>query len=288
MSEADWAESREHIADALRAGWKVLAADGSAVDAVQATVMVLEDSPHFNAGHGAALTEASTHELDASIMDGATLAAGAVAGVRRIRNPVAAARAIMESGRAVLLIGEAAEAFAAARGATMVEPSYFTTSAASTRWRACRRGRRPARSPRPPRPRSTAPSARSPATGAAISPPPPRPAASTTSPWAVSATARSSGRGPTRRTASAPSPARGRARSSSASRRRMSSPPASASAGRPAGGEPRSRRQRARQLRHRRGHDLPRRRGRALRALQHARDVSRLDRHDRRDDGRHA
>ncbi len=127
MSEADWAESREHIADALRAGWKVLAADGSAVDAVQATVMVLEDSPHFNAGHGAALTEASTHELDASIMDGATLAAGAVAGVRRIRNPVAAARAIMESGRAVLLIGEAAEAFAAARGATMVEPSYFTT-----------------------------------------------------------------------------------------------------------------------------------------------------------------
>ncbi len=127
MSEADWAESREHIAQALRAGWKVLAADGSAVDAVQATVMVLEDSPHFNAGHGAALTEASTHELDASIMDGSTLAAGAVAGVRRIRNPVAAARTIMDSGRAVLLIGDAAEAFVAARGATMVEPGYFTT-----------------------------------------------------------------------------------------------------------------------------------------------------------------
>ncbi len=127
MSEADWAESREHIAQALRAGWKVLAADGSAVDAVQATVMVLEDSPHFNAGHGAALTEASTHELDASIMDGATLAAGAVAGVRRIRNPIAAARSIMDSGRAVLLIGDAAEEFVKARGATMVEPSYFTT-----------------------------------------------------------------------------------------------------------------------------------------------------------------
>ncbi len=127
MPEADWAESREHIAQALRAGWKVLAADGSAVDAVQATVTVLEDSPHFNAGHGAALTEASTHELDASIMDGATLAAGAVAGVRRIRNPVAAARTIMDSGRAVLLIGDAAEAFVAARGAVMVEPGYFTT-----------------------------------------------------------------------------------------------------------------------------------------------------------------
>lgn len=127
MSEADWAESREHIAQALRAGWKVLDADGSAVDAVQATVMVLEDSPHFNAGHGAALTEASTHELDASIMDGSKLAAGAVAGVRRIRNPIAAARTIMESERAVLLIGDAAEAFVAERGAAMVEPSYFTT-----------------------------------------------------------------------------------------------------------------------------------------------------------------
>ena len=127
MSEAEWAESREHIAQALRAGWQVLAAGGSAVDAVQATVTVLEDSPHFNAGHGAALTEASTHELDASIMNGATLAAGAVAGVRRIRNPIAAARAIMDSGRAVLLIGDAAEAFVEKLGATMVEPSYFTT-----------------------------------------------------------------------------------------------------------------------------------------------------------------
>jgi len=127
MSEAEWAEARDHIAAALRAGWSVLRADGSAVDAVQATVEVLEDSPHFNAGHGAALTEASTHELDASIMDGSTLAAGAVAGVRRIRNPVGAARAVMASGRAVLLIGEAAEEFAARSGLAMVEPSYFTT-----------------------------------------------------------------------------------------------------------------------------------------------------------------
>lgn len=127
QTEAEWAEARAHIAEALQAGWRLLAAGGSAVDAVQATVMRLEDSPHFNAGHGAALTETSTHELDASIMDGSTLAAGAVAGVTRVRNPVAAARAVMDGGRAVLLIGGAADAYSAAEGLAMVEPSYFTT-----------------------------------------------------------------------------------------------------------------------------------------------------------------
>jgi L-asparaginase / beta-aspartyl-peptidase len=127
LTEPEWAEARSHIADALRAGWRILASGGSAVDAVQATVTVMEDSPHFNAGHGAALTEDATHELDASIMDGRTLAAGAVAGVRRVRNPVAAARAVMDGGKAVLLIGEAADAFAANQGLAMVAPSYFTT-----------------------------------------------------------------------------------------------------------------------------------------------------------------
>ena len=95
QSEADWAEARQHIAQALRAGWRLLQAGGSAVDAVQAAVVVMEDSPHFNAGHGAALTETSQHELDASIMDGATLAAGAVCLVRRTRNPVLAARKVL-------------------------------------------------------------------------------------------------------------------------------------------------------------------------------------------------
>jgi beta-aspartyl-peptidase (threonine type) len=127
MSEADWAESRQHIADALRAGWALLSKGGSAVDAVQATVVVLEDSPHFNAGYGAALTSASTHELDASIMDGATLAAGAVAGITRVRNPVKAARALMESGVAVMMGGAAADLFAKTRGLEMVDPAYFTT-----------------------------------------------------------------------------------------------------------------------------------------------------------------
>ncbi|MBC7376972.1 MAG: isoaspartyl peptidase/L-asparaginase [Burkholderiaceae bacterium] len=127
QSDADWAESREHMAQALRAGWKILSAGGSALDAVQATVMVLEDSPHFNAGHGAALTARAEHELDASIMDGSNLAAGAVCMVRRVRNPVTAARAVLDGGSAVLLAGDAADEFAATVGLAMVEPSYFTT-----------------------------------------------------------------------------------------------------------------------------------------------------------------
>ncbi|MBY0612811.1 MAG: isoaspartyl peptidase/L-asparaginase [Beijerinckiaceae bacterium] len=127
LSEAEWQESREHIAAALRAGWAVLNAGGSAVEAVEATIIALEDSPHFNAGHGAALTEASQHELDASIMDGTTLEAGAICSVRRIRNPIKAARAVMNSGRAVLLCGAAADVFAEREGLAMVEQDYFRT-----------------------------------------------------------------------------------------------------------------------------------------------------------------
>ncbi len=127
QSDAVWEESRAHLADALRAGWRLLREGGSALDAVQATVVVMEDSPHFNAGHGAALTEAAEHELDASIMDGATLAAGAVCLLRRVRNPICAARAVLDSGLAVLLAGAAADAFAARAGLAMVEPAYFTT-----------------------------------------------------------------------------------------------------------------------------------------------------------------
>ncbi len=127
QSEADWAESRHDLARALRAGWSILRSGGSALDAVQATVVVMEDSPHFNAGHGAALTSRGEHELDASIMDGASLAAGAVCMVRRVRNPVKAARALLDGGAALLLAGDAADAFAAAAGLEMVEPSYFTT-----------------------------------------------------------------------------------------------------------------------------------------------------------------
>ena len=127
QSADDWAESRQHMADALRAGWHILRLGGSALDAVQATVVVLEDSPHFNAGHGAALTESAEHELDASIMDGATLAAGAICTVRRTRNPVKLARAVLDSGRLVMLGGVAADRFAELQGLEMVPNTWFTT-----------------------------------------------------------------------------------------------------------------------------------------------------------------
>ena len=100
LPEAEWADARDVLAAALRAGWSVLSGGGRSLDAVEAAIVVLEDSPHFNAGHGAALNAEGEHELDASIMDGAGLAAGAVIGVRRVRNPVRAARAVLETGLA--------------------------------------------------------------------------------------------------------------------------------------------------------------------------------------------
>ena len=123
----EWAEARRHIADALSAGWTILARGGAAVDAVEATVVVLEDSRHFNAGHGAALNTDAEHELDAAIMDGAALRAGAVCAAGHIRNPIKAARKLMEAGGSLLLTGPAADAFARAAGLDIVEQSYFTT-----------------------------------------------------------------------------------------------------------------------------------------------------------------
>ena len=127
LSDAEWAETRAHLEASLRAAWKVLAAGGKALDAVEAAVVVMEDSPHFNAGHGAALTEDEEHELDASIMDGATLAAGAVCAVRAIRNPIRAARAVMDKSDCVLIAGAAADAFAERAGLATVPNGYFTT-----------------------------------------------------------------------------------------------------------------------------------------------------------------
>jgi len=127
QTEADWAETRAHLEQSLRAAWAVLARGGPAVVAVEAAVVVMEDSPHFNAGHGAALTEDGGHELDASIMDGATLAAGAICAVRSIRNPVRAARAVMEKSDCVLIAGQAADSFARRAGLETVDNAYFTT-----------------------------------------------------------------------------------------------------------------------------------------------------------------
>jgi beta-aspartyl-peptidase (threonine type) len=103
---------REALAHARDAGEAVLRTGGSALDAVQATVIALEESPHFNAGKGAVFDADGKHELDASIMDGATLRAGAVAGVTDVRNPVVLARRVMEDSPHVMLIGAGASRFA--------------------------------------------------------------------------------------------------------------------------------------------------------------------------------
>jgi L-asparaginase / beta-aspartyl-peptidase len=123
---------RAGLSEALAAGFAILERGGSSVDAVTRSVVLLEDNPLFNAGRGAVFTYDGHNELDASIMDGATLAAGAVCGVTHIRNPVELARAVMEHSEYVLLSGAGAEEFALARGFTFVPRSYFHTDA---RWR---------------------------------------------------------------------------------------------------------------------------------------------------------
>lgn len=111
----------------LEAGASVLRKGGSALDAVEAAVLTMEDDALFNAGHGAVFTAAGMHELDASIMDGRERDAGAVAGVTRVRNPIQAARAVMEKSEHVLFAGAGADAFAEAQGLEMVENTYFNT-----------------------------------------------------------------------------------------------------------------------------------------------------------------
>lgn len=112
---------------ALDAGHAVLDGGGSALDAVTAAIVILEDSPHFNAGKGAVFNADGVNELDASIMEGHTLRAGAVAGVHRVRNPIRLARAVMEHSPHVMLVGDGAEAFAKTQGIELVDPSYFRT-----------------------------------------------------------------------------------------------------------------------------------------------------------------
>ena len=113
----------------VQAAQKLLLGGGTAVDAVCLAVEMLEDCPLFNAGHGAVFTHDETHELDAAVMDGIDLRAGAIAGVSRIRRPVRAARAVMDDGAHVLLAGTGAETFARERGLELVDPSHFSTDA---------------------------------------------------------------------------------------------------------------------------------------------------------------
>jgi beta-aspartyl-peptidase (threonine type) len=122
------AEYRTKLTEAREAGYAVLQRGGTALDAVIATITILEDSPLFNAGQGAVLTADGTCELDASVMDGRTQAAGAVAGVRHIKNPITLARAVMEKSPHVMLSSDGAEQFARQQGHTLVPNEYFQTA----------------------------------------------------------------------------------------------------------------------------------------------------------------
>ena len=130
------AEQRYHASlnDVLTAGQKVLATGGSALDAVSEAVCLLEDNPLFNAGRGAVFTADGTHELDASIMDGSTLEAGAICCVTRVRNPILVARRVLEASEHVMFTGAGAEAFAVAQGFEPVDSSYFHTDARHKQW----------------------------------------------------------------------------------------------------------------------------------------------------------
>lgn len=121
------AEYKAKLDEALQAGYKVLESGGTSLDAVQRAINVMEDSPLFNAGKGAVFTHDGRNELDASIMDGKTLAAGAVAGVTTIKNPINAAYTVMTRSPHVLMVSNGAEVFLKKEGLETVDPAYFRT-----------------------------------------------------------------------------------------------------------------------------------------------------------------
>jgi beta-aspartyl-peptidase (threonine type) len=127
---------RAALTEALQAGHALLAQGGTSLDAVTAAIRVLEDSPFFNAGKGAVFNHDGKNELDAAIMNGRTREAGAVAGVRHVKNPITLARAVMEKSPHVMMIGDGAEAFARQQGVELVDESYFRTE---ERWESLQR-----------------------------------------------------------------------------------------------------------------------------------------------------
>ena len=127
MSADVEADYRRVLTKAVKAGHSVLADGGNSGDAVVQAILVMEDSPLFNAGHGAVFTHNATIELDASIMRGADLNAGAAAGVKRVRNPILLAQRVMQNSPHVMLMGQGAEDFAEVQGLELVDNSYFHT-----------------------------------------------------------------------------------------------------------------------------------------------------------------
>ena len=142
LSAEQEAAIRADLDRALDAGHGVLRDGGPALQAVIAAVQVLEDSPHFNAGKGAVFTHEGHNELDAALMDGASRRAGAIAGVRRVRNPIRLAEAVMDRSPHVMLTGEGAERFAESVGIELVDPAYFHTE---FRWKQLQAAREKAR-----------------------------------------------------------------------------------------------------------------------------------------------
>ena len=115
------------LTQALQAGYEKIKSGKTSLDAVEATIHVLENDPHFNAGKGAVFTHDGKNELDAAIMDGKTLMAGAVAGVTTVKNPISAARAVMEKSEHVMMVGAGADLFAKDAGLEIVDPKYYWT-----------------------------------------------------------------------------------------------------------------------------------------------------------------
>ena len=136
MSAEREREYRAKLTEALMTGYGILKKGGGGLDAVEAAIRLMEDSPLFNAGKGSVFTSAGTNELDASIMDGKTLKAGAVASLKRIKNPISLARLVMEKSKHVMMVGEGAEAFARQQGIEFVPQSYFYTE---SRWKSLQR-----------------------------------------------------------------------------------------------------------------------------------------------------
>ncbi|MCX2680615.1 isoaspartyl peptidase/L-asparaginase [Galbibacter sp. EGI 63066] len=127
MSDSLEAAYKTKLKEAMKTGYEILKNGGSSIDAVEKTINILEDSPLFNSGKGAVFTNEGKNELDASIMDGKTLNAGAVAGVTTVKNPIDLARAVMEKSDHVMFAREGAEVFAKEQGLELVDPSYFYT-----------------------------------------------------------------------------------------------------------------------------------------------------------------
>ena len=128
------AQQREGLSQALQAGWEVLHGGGSALDAVAAAVTSLENNEHFNAGRGSSLTEQGEAAMDASIMDGRNLRAGAVNSVKYVKNPIQLARAVLDQGSPVYLAGEGALEFALQQGLALEAPNYFKTGKTRKQW----------------------------------------------------------------------------------------------------------------------------------------------------------